>query len=173
VKLALAELGRRWPGAIGFEALQSEIEATLVAAGVTSPLAIAERRGLGDNLVQCLATGVIQAYSEADSFITEVSARPEVSPLARTQAAAGPVVTNRRHETIVLDQVSQNTLVHLDGQHDWQSLLDILREAVEQGRLSILKDGLPIARHEVVGGILEKALERCLLKIASNALLIA
>ncbi|HTM53378.1 MAG TPA: class I SAM-dependent methyltransferase [Pirellulales bacterium] len=173
LKIALAELGRRWPASIGFEALQSEIDAKLAAAGATAPLGIAERRGLGDNLVQCLATGVIQAYSEADSFITAVSARPQASPLARIEAAFGPIVTNRRHETVVLDQISQNALVHLDGEHDWQSLLGILREAVEQGRLSILKDGLPIARHEVLGGILETALERCLAKIASNAFLVA
>lgn len=173
VKAALYQLSLNWPRAVSLEDLFAGAAALLGSDGVPATISAMERQSLGDNLVQCLVAGLIEARSAPDSFVTTVSQRPCTSLLARTQARASPQVNNRRHEVVNLDDVSQNTLAHLDGQRDRAALLRILRESMESGRLSVFKDGVPVGRVEVADEILEQALEQCLSKLAAKALLIA
>jgi methyltransferase-like protein/SAM-dependent methyltransferase len=173
VKCALAHLGKIWPRAARLDELILDVEKRLSAAGISQPLSVPDRQRLGDNLVQCLATGMIEARSEVDSFVTAISERPRAGRLAQAQAAIGPSVTTRRHEQVVIDDVSQNTLAQLNGKNDRAALLHMLAEAMDRGRLSIFRDGIPVGRSEVESGILDKALDRCLATLAINALLVA
>jgi len=173
VKAALYHLSVSWPRAVSLEELFAGAAGLLGSDGVPATFSAMERQSLGDNLVQCLVAGLVEARSAPDSFVTTVSQRPCTSRLARTQARTSAQVNNRRHEVVNLDDVSQNTLAHLDGQRDRAELLRILRESMESGRLSVFKDGVPVGRVEVADEILEQALEQCLSKLAARALLIA
>jgi len=173
VKAALFHLSQNWPRAVSLEELFAGVAALLGSDGVPAAISLADRQSLGDNLVQCLVAGLVEIRSAPDSFVTTVSDRPCTSLLARMQARTSPQVNNRRHEVVNLDDVSQNTLAHLDGQRDRAELLRILRDSMESGRLSVFKDGVPVGRVEVADDILAQALEQCLSKLAGRALLIA
>jgi methyltransferase-like protein/trans-aconitate methyltransferase len=173
IKAALYQLGALWPRGLSLDELISSAAACLGTPGHAVPVSFEDRQGVKKNLAQCLAAGLIEAHTEADSFVTTVSARPRASNLARLQAHGSHLVTNRRHDAVALDEVSQNALQHLDGQHDRASLLQILVDAVDRGRLSVFRDGVPLPRGEAVDHILDKTLEQCLLKLAANALLVA
>jgi methyltransferase-like protein/SAM-dependent methyltransferase len=170
VKAALFVLGARWPRAIGFGEL---VEAASQQLGNPSQgISAEDRRNLGDNLVQCLAVGLIDLYAAPDDFVTEVSQYPRASRLAALQARLTANVTNRRHQALTLDEVTQNALPFLDGQHDREALLGALIKAVDEGRLSILLNGIPASRGESVSGILKNALDQSLTRLASEALLV-
>jgi methyltransferase-like protein len=101
------------------------------------------------------------------------SERPCASLLAREQARSTPLVTNRRHQVVALDEVSQNTIAHLDGQHDRASLSQLLREAMSSGRLSIYRNGVPLGRGDIAESILDAALDGALATLAQKALLVS
>jgi methyltransferase-like protein len=162
-KAALRRLGTRWPAAVSFE--------ELLAASGADPSG--EDQGLADALLQCLATGIIEARFAPDSFVAAISPRPSASRMAQAQASVTPKVTNRRHEVVLLDEVAQNTLAHLDGRHDRAALTGVLREAMDRGRLSIYRNGIPLGRGEVADGILDAALDGALATLAKNAFLVS
>ena len=72
-----------------------------------------------------------------------------------------------------LDELTQNLLQRLDGEHDRKSLLQLLIETVDRGELSILVNGIPASRGNSVISILESTIEESLAKLASSALLVA
>lgn len=173
VKTALFQLGSLWPQSIVFGDLVDRVADYLGTPGQRFEVSAQERRNLGDNLVQCMAMGLIDLHSDDDAFVTHISESPRASGLGRAQARSTNMVTNRRHESVTLDEVTQNLLPYLDGQHDRGALLQELSTAVSEGRLSILVNGLPATRGEAVSDILRKSLDDSLLLLASNALLIA
>ena len=132
-----------------------------------------ERRQLADDLVQCVARGLVRPHASRDAFTSVVNACPAASPMARLQAGRNPYVTNRRHEPVFLDQISQNVLRHLDGKHDREALVQVLIEAVDRGWLSIFVNGLPATSGRSAIEVLRPALDRCLERLAKDALLIA
>jgi methyltransferase-like protein len=172
-KTALFQLGSLWPRSIVFGDLVARVANYLGAAGHPVEISAQERRNLGDNLVQCMAMGLINLHSDDDAFVTHISEFPRASSLSCVQAGYTDIVTNRRHKPVKLDEVTQNLLPYLDGKHDRAALLEELSTAVSEGRLSILVNGLPATRGEAVTDILRKSLEDSLLLLASNALLIA
>lgn len=173
IKAALCHLGAAWPRAVSLDELLAGAAARLGSRGRSATLSSADRQGLANILVQCLACGMIEPHCEPDAFVTSVSEFPRASELARAQAAASAHVVNRRHEGVALDEISQNTLAHLDGTVDRAALLKILIQAFERGRLSIFRDGVPIGRGEPVELILEKAIDASLQMLASHSLLVA
>jgi methyltransferase-like protein/trans-aconitate methyltransferase len=178
LKAALSHLGRAWPHAVAFDELAQSAAAALAAgsnppAGVPPGLSAEDRAALVHNLMQCSSIGAIDLYSDADSFVTRVTDRPCASRLARLQSRSGPQVTNRRHEPVKLDNVDQNLLRYLDGEHDRPALLQCLVEAVDRGELSVLVNGVPARRGHSVVTILADILEQSLNKLANSALLVA
>ncbi len=173
VKAALFHVNSKWPGSVSFDELIAAAAVRLGSKEHPGPISPEDLTNLGHNLVQCLASGLIEAYSEADGFVTTISRCPRAGRVARMQAYEGPNVTNRRHEPVVLDEVSKNLLHYLDGEHDRESLMKILIEAVNRGELSILKNGIPASRGEAVADMLEIALEQSIVHLALQALLVA
>jgi methyltransferase-like protein/SAM-dependent methyltransferase len=173
-KSALAHLGRAWPLAVSFEALAETAASHLdLPRDNPSRLSDADRYALVHNLMQCAATGVIELQSAGDEFIAQVTDKPRASRLARLQSHATRRITNRRHEPVLLDELTQNLLRHLDGEHDRKALLQLLIEAVDRGELSILVNGIPASRGSSAIAIIETTLDECLAKLASSALLVA
>jgi methyltransferase-like protein len=173
-KAALAHLGRAWPLAVSFEAL-AETAASYLPPSRVNPARLSDddRYALVHNLMQCAATGVIELQSARDGFIAHVTDKPRASRLARLQSHATRRVTNGRHEPVRLDELTQNLLRHLDGEHDRKALLQLLIEAIDRGELSILVNGIPASRGNSAIAILESTLDESLKKLASSALLVA
>jgi methyltransferase-like protein len=173
-KAALAHLGRAWPLAVSFGALAGAAASRLAPPPDDhARLSDDDRYALAHNLMHCAALGVIDFHSAGDDFVTQVTDHPLASRLARLQSHSRQPVTNRRHEPVRLDELTQNLLQHLDGEHDRKSLLQLLIEAVDRGELSILVNGIPASRGNSVVAILETTLDESLAKLASGALLVA
>ncbi len=174
LKAALCYMNDQWPRAFTLDEL-------LVAAGrlvgvqetAASRPPEAAREAFGQNLARCLVNGLIDANSAPDDFVSTISERPQASRLARLEAQGGNTITNRRHESVKIDDASRHILMYLDGQHDWPALLQELIEAVNRGDVSILVGGLPAKDGHAVAQILEQTLNQSLQSLAANSLLIA
>ncbi len=172
LKAVLYHLGTQWPRAMNVDELISTA-ATLAGNGSPAAISDADRRGLVSSIAKCVANGMIEPTSAPDSFVTALSVCPQASRLARFEARTSKVVTNRRHRQRTLDDDTQNIIKYLDGEHDRQALLRLLMAAFDRGELSILIGGIPATSEQVVSDTLRDTLERCLTKLAVNALLVA
>ncbi len=173
VKAALAELSAAWPRARSFGELAQAAAAAIAADSTECDSPTPEQQDvLAHNLSHCLATGFVEVKSDPDHFVTTLAPCPRATRLSRLQAETSSRVTNRRHESIILDRTSQNLLPYLDGEHDRAALLRLLETAVDRGQLSILMDKIPASGSQAAGGILQRALDESLVRLAAYALLI-
>jgi PKMT, C-terminal winged helix domain len=147
--------------------------ATLSGSGSPAAISDADRRRLVSSIAQCVANGMIEPTSAPDSFVTTLSERPQASRLARVEALTSKVVTNRRHEPRMLGDDAQNIIKYLDGEHDREALLRELMATFDRGDLSILIGGIPATGEQAVSDTLRNTLDRCLKKLALDALLVA
>ncbi|HEX3724669.1 MAG TPA: class I SAM-dependent methyltransferase [Pirellulales bacterium] len=170
IKAAARELGAIWPGSLTVDQLVDRVGHR---TNGTSSISADEQEVLEHHLATWLIAGLIEARTQADSFVTVPGERPRAAALARWQARGTSPVTNRRHETVQLDEVSQNLLVHLDGQRNRAELVELLVQASEQGQLSILAGGVPLGQDQVATNELwMQVLDQILIRLASRALLI-
>lgn len=118
LKAMLVALSRRWPAWIPFA---EALEEARGRSGSSPSDAEAERR-LTRSLLRCFLANLVELHSISPPFITEVSERPEASPLARLQAARQRRVTSLRHELVSLGEPQRRLLGMLDGKRDLPSL---------------------------------------------------
>jgi len=173
VKLALAALASAWPRAIAYDELVRQITTLLAASGGPTRLPAEEQAALAESLLDCVGHAWIDVYTERDRFVTMISSRPLASRWARVQSSAVDWATNLRHESVDLDEISRTVLGYLDGQHDRDMLLSCLFECTRQGRLSIMRDGIPVVPTHAGDVILAQALDQSLARIAAAQLLVA
>jgi methyltransferase-like protein/trans-aconitate methyltransferase len=174
-KAALLHLGSIWPQAIGFDELMT---ASLARLG---PVADSVRENLDeqlDSLNEILLRSFCAGFIDIDAFAPRLTAsigeRPEASLLARRQAETGPLLTNLRHCTVVLeDPITQRLLTLLDGSRTIDQLVSELAAVAPQiarkksdgeGDGEAASDGPIISRENV---------ERNLQLLARLALLVA
>jgi methyltransferase-like protein/2-polyprenyl-3-methyl-5-hydroxy-6-metoxy-1,4-benzoquinol methylase len=173
LKAVLQHLGMIFPRAASLDELTQAATRLLSTNEAPAELSSLDRENLGHNLVQCVASGLLDIQSAPDSFITQVSPRPEASPMARFEAGHSNKVTNRCHELIDLDDATRNVLRFLDGQHDRAALVRELVGAIDRGDLSVLVGGLPATRGDAVSHALEETLDASLTRLAHAACLVA
>jgi methyltransferase-like protein len=82
--------------------------------------------------------GIIHITTHAGQYLTEVSDKPCICPLARFQATRGRFVTNRRHQPVMLDPLAAVLIPLLDGTRDIDALIASVAALVEEGKLSVL-----------------------------------
>ena len=174
VKAALVCLGEIWPSSEAFPTLLAEARSRLGTAA--SENLAADAQALGKGLLTAYATvgrGLVELSSCPPCFLTEVSAKPVASPLARLQAASSKRVTNLRHELVELTPFDVNLLPLLDGTHDRPALIEGLLALVQQGALNISEGDLPITDPPRARDILSQVLDQQLPRLAKAALLLA
>lgn len=67
------------------------------------------------------------------AWFNGLSERPRASPLARAQAATGEGhAATARHRVLALDPLSTHLLTLLDGTRDWASLIEALRQRIQE-----------------------------------------
>jgi hypothetical protein len=145
---ALDRARRAWPAAAPV--------ATLLGDG--SPAA---RAAVCEALLGCYAADLVQLHVTPPRLAPQPGPRPEASPLARLQAAAGADVTSLRHTTVRLDdEAGRRLLTLLDGSRDRAALAAAMR-----AHLAAAGAGDP--------GDVEAALDRGLERAAELGLLVA
>ncbi len=153
LKATLYQLNLRWPRSASFDELEELVAQTLGSDGKPAAISDNDRAILGQNLIQCIASGLLDITSAPDNFVTTVSERPLASRWAQAEARAGLKVTSRRHLLIDLDQTCKNVLCLLDGRHDRAAILREMlagaaaRRRIDSGRRYSGFRGSPRAGH--------------------------
>ncbi len=150
VKSAFCHLGREWPRAVSLDELA---EAARAALGSAAPLSEADRELLAIDLLGRVVMGRLEVFGAPSPFVKSAGPRPLAGVVARRQAAAGGVVTNRRHELVRLDPLSASLLAALDGRRSRKELAAVLAAAARAL-------GLPPASDSASAELVEQRLTR-------------
>jgi hypothetical protein len=174
VKAALARLGGAWPRSIPFGEL---------LAGATSDAGpeAARREGppeshataLAEALLAAHAAGLVELRTRDPALVTDVSARPVASPLARLQAAGGTVVTNLLGVGVKLEgSLARELLVRLDGSRDHAALRRDLGDLLRSGAVTLGESGTPVSDPRRAAELLAEGLGTKLRQLGRMALLV-
>ncbi len=95
----------------------------------------------GDRLTRffmdALTAGAVDAALSAPRLASRGSERPVASPLARLQAELGNSLTNQLHESIKVTDLGRLVVRVLDGKRDRHALIEVVRQEVKSGRVSL------------------------------------
>ena len=162
-KAALRILRSAWPASVPFHELH---------ARCASAWADAEDF-LANEMLACMAAGVVEWRVSADPFITEVLPMPEATARARSQAATGNRVSNLRDETITLDELHRTVLQCLDGQHDIPAIVETVGQFIRDGghQLTREPDNAIVTDPAEQQRLLRESLDRIMANLAAKALL--
>lgn len=170
VNAAFRCLTEQWPQALSFDELYALARAS-GTANATEPER--DRRALASDILKSYTANIVELRVRRADFVTSISARPTASRLARKQVKKDRVVTNQRHEAVVLDDVNRHLLPFLDGGHNHDALLDELARLIGKGVLNMQQDGVPVTEGALLAEALAHALLRGLSNLARSALLVA
>ena len=87
-------------------------------------------------MLQCAIGGLVELVRSEPPMATTVTERPVASALARHKAGAGGTVPNLRHYPVEVSGIERLILMHLDGAHTREQLLDVTVQAIADGRLT-------------------------------------
>jgi methyltransferase-like protein len=94
-----------------------------------------------DLLVAFTGHGVVFLRDVPLVAVAKASDQPTASAYARWQSATTRILTNLRHDTIVVDEPAGVMLPELDGTNDRAALLAILHQHIAKGRLQVTANG--------------------------------
>jgi methyltransferase-like protein len=175
VKTAFLHLGSIWPRAVPFADLLTR---ALGQLGRDEP---GEHIGVGDAteelaraLLQAYSAGYVEFHVHQPPFVTEVSARPVASRLARFQLQHDTIVPTMRHQTLKLeDTLSRHLVMLLDGTRDRAALLHDLGALVRSGAATVRHEGQPVSDLQNALRYLADGLEANLSSLARLGMLVA
>ncbi len=128
---------------------------------------------LTDFVWRIYSAGLLDLHVYVPPFATQVSERPEASPLARLEARDGDVITTLHHRSLHLGDSLQRGLVMLmDGTRDHDALRRDLLGLFESGTLTLLEDGKLIDDMQAVEKRIAAETENVLEGLARTAVLI-
>lgn len=174
VKAAMKVLRESWPSFVPFRWLcaraRSLAEQRPVA--VESEWLSPPTQRLAEVMSRCINTGVIDVRDQPPSFTTEVTANPQATNLARSQASYGAKVTNRLHESVVLDDLQRRLLLWLDGTNAVADIVSRLRHAITTKELVMVSAPTSATDAEARDRTPEVMTHHVLLSLAQQALLV-
>lgn len=136
-------LGEIWPRSILFEDLLQQVYGLLMKIDshryqpILSPPQIQEVKTL---LLEFYLKDIVELSSYPPQFTLKISARPLASPIARLQSQQHNQVTNLRYEVFKLNLATRAILKHLDGAHDYDCLIEIMKQNIVAGKLLLYQD---------------------------------
>jgi methyltransferase-like protein/SAM-dependent methyltransferase len=171
-KAALLHLLKNAPGVMLFEEL---VAATAPKVGISGEENLAkEARILAANILRAYSysESLVQVHVYRPSFVTHISERPLVSPVARWQAGRFSKVTSMRHERVELDRISRRIFMQLDGQHDREAILDHILKLIEDGSIVLTEEEEKDKGSRPIAEVVAKEIDRNLSFYAWASLLI-
>ena len=173
-KAALLHLGKVWPRTVSFAELVDNASARLGAmTGAAGVERKADLEALTDFLFRMFRAGIVELHLYPPRFTTAIGERPQASLIARSQAPHGPLISNLRHSTIVLeDEIVRRFLVLVDGTRTLDQLvcdLNLALAAEPDAATPRVDGGSAGGRRQVT----REEVERNLATMARLALLVA
>lgn len=178
-KTAMQILSQYWPHAFAFNEILVSARDYLGLPPIpeADPQTVAEdAQRLATNLLQAFVSNsrLVAVHSFCPKLLTaEIPERPVVSPVARYQAQAAPVVTNLWHERVFLNSLRQHLVQRLDGTVSQADLVAELLEQAARGEITIQRAGTPVSAVDELRPLLERQVLGNLHALAGNALLVA
>ncbi|HTP99296.1 MAG TPA: class I SAM-dependent methyltransferase [Casimicrobiaceae bacterium] len=173
VKAAMLILGELWPRTMPVEELCRAARGRLAGglAAASSETLADDRERVCRDLLGCFAAGILELRAEPAALSTVVGDRPRADRIARYLASRGRPFANRRHETLVLDELSRRVVLLLDGEHDHRAIVDAVAKIAVEGGLRIEKDKQQITDPALIRAALDGILPECYERIARYGLL--
>jgi methyltransferase-like protein/cyclopropane fatty-acyl-phospholipid synthase-like methyltransferase len=174
LKACMQVLAGNYPATLPFDQLRKQAR-ELIGGDSADPKLIAED-------TQVIAIGLLNCYMGSDlvelhgvpiSFTSQPGDRPTATPLARMQASKAPVVTNRRHEVVRLNDLDRHLVPLLDGKNDKAAIVEKLTAIAQSGALNVQKDGLTIYDAKEINTALTSVIDQAVANVARMALLVA
>ena len=131
-------LGEIWPQSILFEDLLQQVYGLLIKIDKSryqTILSSPQIQEIKTMLLEFYLKDIIELSSYPPQFTLQVSDRPLASPIARLQSQSGNQVTNLRYEVFKLNLATRAILKHLDGTHDRDFLIEIMKQNIVAGKL--------------------------------------
>ena len=175
LKACMQVLTGHYPATLPFEALRKQARELIGGGDAADPKQAAED-------VQVIAIGLLNCYMGSDlvelhgmpiSFVRQPGERPTATPLSRVQAARAPMVTNRRHEVVRLNDLDRHLVPLLDGKNDKAAIVEKLTAIAQTGSLNVQKDGLTIYDEKDLRSALTSIIDQAVANVARMALLVA
>ncbi len=173
-KAAMMVLIENWPRSVDFNTLFNKaIQRMDHDPALQGKPVQREPHFLATDMLQSYIVNVVELRTWQGGFVTAISERPKVSPLAAYQSRKGTSVVNLRHEQVPLDPLAQYLASALDGTRDRAAQFAYLGELIKSGKLAAQQDNQPISDPEAIRAFLEKDINQRLAYLARAALLVA
>lgn len=170
LKTAIKVLHEQWPGTMAFAELCQRLRDRLEDNGVEVNQAFSQ--SIARMLYQLYLGAIVDLHTLPPPICLRPSGRPVAFSVSRMEAGQEMrQVTNLRHRTVKLDGFDLVVLRNLDGSCTIQELIARLHTAINQGELSLEKDGQSPDASQV-RSILENEVPASLHRLATSALLV-
>ncbi len=126
------------------------------------------------NGLQLVLKGYINLHSDTIDFVSKVSKKPIVSPIARYEASLPHTVglTNLLNFLVPTDMIAKIIVADLDGTNTKEDIAEVLIQAIEKGDVNINRDDTPLKDKAEIKKHVKEVVSVVLGKLAQNALLI-
>ncbi|MGL6076348.1 MAG: methyltransferase regulatory domain-containing protein [Fimbriiglobus sp.] len=174
LKAAMKIMGNAYPGTVPFDILRKQAR-EMLGGDSTDPKLIAEdTQVIAIGLLNCyMGSDLIELHGMPITFARQPGPMPTAAPLARIQASRAPMVTNRRHEVVRLNDLDRHLVPLLDGKNDKAAIVEKLAAVAQTGALNVQKDGVTIYEPKELHTALTSIIDQAIANVARMALLVA
>jgi methyltransferase-like protein len=173
VKAAVKQLASQWPDTMSFSDLHAAAVDALpvgkrpcgsskLSSNKDKGAASTSEKTLAYSMMTFLGAGLVHAWVHPPKLRSPLGEKPVASSLVRAQARRGKVVSNFRHEQVLLNDTEHYLIGLLDGEHDREVLIGNIRSAIASGAMVIKAkgDALKEVSNEQLSVIVNEALAR-------------
>lgn len=169
-KAAMVYLDECRPRYVPFRQLLLTSAARVGPSLVTAGSLPEEEQALAANLLLAYSVDAVKIAVHPSQVVTQLTACPVASRLARLQAARGPCMTNRNHESVRLNALTRRLVHRLDGSHDRRSLIHEVEASIRAGEFQVTCKNQSVEHPGPV--LLKQILDAQLSNISASALLV-
>ncbi len=131
----------------------------------------ATRTLLREELMQLAQVSMVRFATGPLPLTHIVSAQPKSSPLARWQAARGPVVTSQLHQAIRLDAATREMISLCDGFNDHDAIIDGMLRFVSRDGVSLQHEGAAVTDPDLLRSLVAEKVPANLRNLAEMGFL--
>ncbi|RCS49410.1 methyltransferase domain-containing protein [Bremerella cremea] len=165
-------LRESYPEAISFENLFQHAMDTLIQDTISDASKIeALKRSLATNLIHMTVSGIVELQYNPSMFVGKPSDKPKTSAVAQMQAKSVNRLTNARHETVTVDDLTKHLTPYIDGTRTREQLVVELKRLVDEGKLVIQQKGEK-PDSLTIDMVMGRAVDEVLKRLSQAALLV-
>jgi len=163
-----------WPRAVSFEDLFENAKEKLVDSMFTDSAKLDQlKRSLATNLIHMTVSGIVELQYSPSRYVVQPSEYPKTSAVVRLQAAGTNRLTNARHESVAVDDLTRHMTPLIDGTRTKDELAQELKKLVDSGKLVIQQKKNDSDTQINMDEVMSQAIDEVLRRLSNASLLIA